>query len=559
MGTNAIGSTGTFSLNSGAALGIGSTAGIVSSGASGNLQTSGTRTLNSAANYTYNGSLAQVTGNGLPATINNLTINNSAGVTLSAGVTANNVTITSGTLDANSLNISVGGDWTNSGTFTPGTGTTTFNGTSTQTITKSGGESFYNLTIANTGAGNISLGSNVTTTNVLTLTSGVITTGSYYFILSNTTAANLSYTNGFIYGNFRRYIASNASTYLFPVGNGTASTDRHRASFVNNSLTGVTYLDASVVDFTQAAPNNDANLSTTQGGTLMTSTVGESAGQTVIWTLTPNASPSGGSYGVQLYVENTTLSGSDDNTFCPLKRTPVIPSYAEFLTYESLPTTVPASGAAGRIYNSGNGYAQRTGYTSFSNHAIGKGRWPLPVELLNFDAKINDNVVDVSWKTASEINCDNFLVTKSHDGNSFVEIVKLKCAGNSSTMLSYQATDYEPYNGISYYRLRQTDFNGSYHYSNIVAVDFNTDESAFNVYPSLSTGDFNIFFKGEKGKKVFLVIRDMLGQELYSNGFVPDNDLFIQSINLSNKLAPGVYMIFASCDGRAFKGRIVIE
>jgi hypothetical protein len=104
MGTNPINGAGSFTLGAGGNLGIGSTAGITSSGATGNVQVSGTRTFSTAGNYTYNGTAAQVTGNGLPATVNNLTINNSAGVTLSATVAvSSDLTITAGTFDLGSF------------------------------------------------------------------------------------------------------------------------------------------------------------------------------------------------------------------------------------------------------------------------------------------------------------------------------------------------------------------------------------------------------------------------------------------------------------------------
>ena len=98
-GTTTISGAGTFTLASGGTLGIGSTAGITSSGATGNVQTT-TRNFNTGANYTYNGSAAQATGSGLPATVNNLTVNNSGGaVTLTNGVTVSGVlTLTSGLL-----------------------------------------------------------------------------------------------------------------------------------------------------------------------------------------------------------------------------------------------------------------------------------------------------------------------------------------------------------------------------------------------------------------------------------------------------------------------------
>ena len=94
-----------FILASGANLEIGSTAGITSSGATGNVQnTGGGRSYDTGASYTYNGTAAQTTGNGLPGTVNNLTIDNGSGVTLNstAAITtvSGTLTLTDGQLNA---------------------------------------------------------------------------------------------------------------------------------------------------------------------------------------------------------------------------------------------------------------------------------------------------------------------------------------------------------------------------------------------------------------------------------------------------------------------------
>ncbi|MGE5798231.1 MAG: T9SS type A sorting domain-containing protein [Ignavibacteria bacterium] len=81
---------GAFTLSTGATLGITSNNGITTSGASGNIQVTGARTYNSGANYIYNGTSAQITGSGL-ISANNLTINNSNGVTLSNAVSVNGI------------------------------------------------------------------------------------------------------------------------------------------------------------------------------------------------------------------------------------------------------------------------------------------------------------------------------------------------------------------------------------------------------------------------------------------------------------------------------------
>ena len=85
-----------FTLNNGGNLKIGSTGGISSSGATGNIQSTGTRTFPTNASYTYNGTAAQITGSGLPATVTSLTVDNSAGVTLTNSVTPTTLNLTAG-------------------------------------------------------------------------------------------------------------------------------------------------------------------------------------------------------------------------------------------------------------------------------------------------------------------------------------------------------------------------------------------------------------------------------------------------------------------------------
>ncbi|MFO7669158.1 MAG: hypothetical protein R6W31_05835 [Bacteroidales bacterium] len=97
-GSNILSGPGSFELSSGASILLGSSEGITLSVAAGNIQTA-LRSFNAAANYTFNGSAAQVSGDGLPATLNNLTIDNASGVILTASATINGIlTLTNGAL-----------------------------------------------------------------------------------------------------------------------------------------------------------------------------------------------------------------------------------------------------------------------------------------------------------------------------------------------------------------------------------------------------------------------------------------------------------------------------
>ena len=97
---------------------------------------------------------------------------------------------------------------------------------------------------------------------------------------------------------------------------------------------------------------------------------------------------------------------------------------------------------------------------------------PLPIVLLSFTAAINGEQIDLFWTTASEVNNDFFTIERTRDLSEWEIVTKLPGAGNSSQTLSYQSIDPDPYLGVSYYRLKQTDFDGQFSYSEIVKVVF---------------------------------------------------------------------------------------
>jgi len=100
----------------------------------------------------------------------------------------------------------------------------------------------------------------------------------------------------------------------------------------------------------------------------------------------------------------------------------------------------------------------------------------LPIELISFEAKMNDNKqVDIFWATASEQNNDFFTIERSTDGLNWEIVTTVAGAGNSINRIDYHAYDARPVSGISYYRLKQTDFDGAFEYSYIVSV-FNGNE-----------------------------------------------------------------------------------
>jgi len=221
VGTSLIdGSIGTFTLNSGAGIITAHTQGLSTTAGTGSIQVTGTKTFNGGANYTYNGTLAQVTGNGF-SSANNLNISNTAGVALtnSASV-AGTITLTAGSfsIGANTLTLNgptIAGTPTNLSTTT--SSSLVFGGTSTGVLMPSSAANLNNLTINN--ANGVTLTGSVTVSNTLTMTQGNITTGAFTLALSNGVVSSLTHVSGTVIGRLRRAINTTLSTdYIFPVG-----------------------------------------------------------------------------------------------------------------------------------------------------------------------------------------------------------------------------------------------------------------------------------------------------------------------------------------------------
>jgi hypothetical protein len=202
--------------------------------------------IQSGSTVIYSSNSGQTVGVPDVGNYHNLVFEGSGTKTLGGNIVATgNLNILAGTLDASTsnYNISLAGNWNNTGaTFNARNATVTFNGSTAQSIT-SNANSFYNVVFNNTANGTaaIALNDDVTITNTATLTDGIINTSANMLSLSSTTAANLSgfSSASYVNGNLRRYIATNTSTYAFPVG----TSAYQRIDVKNNNMTGVTYID----------------------------------------------------------------------------------------------------------------------------------------------------------------------------------------------------------------------------------------------------------------------------------------------------------------------------
>jgi len=148
----------------------------------------------------------------------------------------------------------------------------------------------------------------------------------------------------------------------------------------------------------------------------------------------------------------------------------------------------------------------------------------LPIELMSFDAYLDDRQVQINWSTASEKDNDFFTVEKSRDGIHYEVVEVVNGVGSTSKKQDYSSIDYTPYAGISYYRLRQTDYNGVSETFDAVSVNFKSESSLVsNIYPNPSNSStVNLAIAEVKNLPVTLYIYDLMGKILQTQTIQPN-------------------------------------
>lgn len=157
----------------------------------------------------------------------------------------------------------------------------------------------------------------------------------------------------------------------------------------------------------------------------------------------------------------------------------------------------------------------------------------LPITLIHFKGTVIENGKNLlEWSTSSEINNDYFTIERSANASDFNAIRTINGAGNSNVQLNYNFVDDSPNAGINYYRLKQTDFNGDYAYSEIIAI--NNNLSDINIY----TANSFLFIESNKtGMNGSIQIFDALGRVIFSDKIASNTK--ISTANFST----GIYIV----------------
>ena len=174
------------------------------------------------------------------------------------------------------------------------------------------------------------------------------------------------------------------------------------------------------------------------------------------------------------------------------------------------------------------------------------GSTPLPVELLFFNAYTLDDQIELDWATASELNNDFFTLERSRNGRDFELLTTVEGNGTTTLESNYKHVDNNPYLGLSFYRLSQTDYDGTTEVFPMISVVYASDNNKFTISPNPIRNQ-NIKVKASsigRNEQNQLNIIDLQGELIETIKLISDNygnlDVDLQ---LKNQLKKGTYII----------------
>ncbi|MBN4071456.1 T9SS type A sorting domain-containing protein, partial [Crocinitomix catalasitica] len=127
---------------------------------------------------------------------------------------------------------------------------------------------------------------------------------------------------------------------------------------------------------------------------------------------------------------------------------------------------------------------------------------------------------------------------------------------------TYSTRDNSPYGLISYYRLKQTDFDGNFSYSNIESVEIGQNGPSVMLFPNPTDGGVvNVSGSGVVDGEILVVLYNTMGELTYSKVVLAQNNGFIIAVDMLDRLPPGLYFILGTSKfhNEIFKKRLIIR
>jgi hypothetical protein len=312
------------------------------------------------------------------------------------------------------------------------------------------------------GSSTVVLSKDVTVSAELELNQGILVTGQNELYLSNPQASSLvagsgntNFKNSFIRGSLKRQVAFTDVNYLFPIGL-TSTPQTASINFNQGKLSGSEPMTLQT-QFLLPPDDYYGDLPKEMDEVMVNNLY--DAG---FWQITQD-NITAAEYSLSLYTGGSVAIPVPDGIRI-VKREQGEPIW-------EMAGDTPSYSGADPDYT----FTQHN-IDGFSEFAIGGDVHdnPLPVEWLSMDVSQVDGVVNINWQTATETNNHYFSIQRSPDGFNFQQLGQVPGAGNSSIINRYSFADYDPLPGIGYYRIMQTDFDGTNSHSKVLAWQYQT-------------------------------------------------------------------------------------
>ncbi len=182
-------------------------------------------------------------------------------------------------------------------------------------------------------------------------------------------------------------------------------------------------------------------------------------------------------------------------------------------------------------------------FSEFFIHGKG-GDGPLPIELISFDAQCQNGKTALSWVTATENNNEYFTIESTTDMENWTNVARIGGAGNSNHTLSYSTIDETSHDGIVYYRLRQTDYDGQSTISPAIPSNCKDNlEVNVNYYPNPCRDELMVAFNKDLTQTASVMMYDASAKVILAR---PLSETEMQRgvaiINVTDVI-PGVYTV----------------
>lgn len=420
----------------------------------------------------------------------------------------------------------------NAGSFLARSSTVTFNPTGAQAIGGTTSTTFYNLSINNSS--NITLNYPCNVSNLLSMVLGkLVTTNTNVLTLTSTASSNIGNNLSFVDGPMIQTVATVATVNkTYPIGKGNA----YRPAVLtvtHSNATSVTYraeiFNAAAAALPYGLPPTISNVSAVRYLRFTRSIVSNfSNGKLQMY------------YDIDDGVanKNTLLVAHDDGA----------------ATWQNFGGAATANWTGNIISGT---------FTNFHNYFTlanppGGGN-PLPITLSSFTAKLVNKHVDVKWTTQSEINNDYFTVERSSNNIEYTPIGTVSGSGNTTVAHSYSFTDLEPLRGISYYRLRQTDYDGNSEVFTPVVIQ-NSTKGTFTVFPNPACNSSVVHLAGESPLEYSSIsVTDITGKIIPATIMMNENGTVDLQIDENYLRRGAVYFISASDGSSVMRQKLLVE